>query len=101
MNATFRQRFLAGEHLVGTFIKTPGVHATEIIGGLGYDFVVIDEEHAPFDRVSTDAALLAARAVGTAGFVRVPTGAPTHLLAVLDCGATGVLVPHVASAEQA
>ncbi|MBK5958982.1 aldolase [Rhodoplanes elegans] len=98
---TFRQRLIGGRHLVGTFIKTPTVHATEIIGALGFDFVVIDEEHAPFDRAAIDAALLAARAVGTAGFVRVAAATPSNLLSVLDCGATGVLVPHVASAAKA
>ena len=98
---SFRQRLLAREHLVGTFIKTPTVHATEIVGGVGFDFVVIDEEHSCFDRAATDAALLAARAVGTAGLVRVAQSDPSNLLSVLDCGATGVLVPHVASARKA
>src|SRR5262249_40920533 len=96
----FRKRLLAREHLVGTFVKTPTTHATQILGALGYDFVVIDEEHAPFDRLATDAALLAARAVGTAALVRV-RGSATDILSVLDCGATGVLVPHVATAARA
>src|SRR6478752_6865765 len=94
-----RSRLLAREHLIGTFVKTPTTHATEILGALGFDFVVIDEEHAPFDRMATDAALLAARAVGTAALVRVSSA--TSILSVLDCGATGVLVPHVASAARA
>jgi staphyloferrin B biosynthesis citrate synthase len=98
---TFRQRLVAGQHLVGTFIKTPTTHATEILGALGFDFVVIDEEHAPFDRIAIDAALLAARAVATAGLVRVASSQPSHLLSVLDCGAAGVLVPHVASVAKA
>lgn len=97
----FRQRFAAGEQLVGTFIKTPTTHAVEIMGGLGFDFVVIDEEHAPFDRVAIDAALLAARAAGTAGIVRVAEPTPAKLLSVLDDGAIGVLVPHVSSAAKA
>ncbi len=39
MNAasTFRQRMLAGDKLVGTFLKPPTSHATEILGDLGYD----------------------------------------------------------------
>ncbi|NVO13371.1 MAG: aldolase [Rhodoplanes sp.] len=98
---SFRQRLASGEHLVGTFLKTPTIHATEIIGALGFDFVVIDEEHAPFDRTAMDLALFAARAVGTAGLVRVASADPARLLSVLDLGATGVLVPHVASAAQA
>jgi 2-keto-3-deoxy-L-rhamnonate aldolase RhmA len=48
----FRHRLIAGEKLSGTFIKTPSGHATEIFGDVGYDFVVIDEEHAPFDRLA-------------------------------------------------
>jgi 2-keto-3-deoxy-L-rhamnonate aldolase RhmA len=98
---TFRQRLAAGVHLVGTFIKTPTTHATEILGAIGFDFVVIDDEHAPFDRIAIDTLLLAARAVGTAGLVRVASSDAAYLLSVLDCGATGVLVPHVASAAKA
>ncbi len=98
---SFRRRLLAREHLIGTFVKTPTTHATEILGDLGFDFVVIDEEHAPFDRAAIDTALLAARASNTAGLVRVASALPAHLLSVLDCGATGVLVPHIATAQQA
>ena len=101
MNAasSFRQRMLAGDKLVGTFLKTPTSHATEILGELGYDFVVIDQEHSPFDRTTTDIALMAARATDTPALVRVP--GPEAILSVLDCGATGVLVPHVKSAAYA
>jgi staphyloferrin B biosynthesis citrate synthase len=97
----FRRRFLDRDLLTGTFIKTPTSHAVEIIGRLGFDFVVIDEEHAPFDRVTIDQALLAARASGTTGIVRVAESTPARMLAALDDGATGVLVPHVASAAKA
>lgn len=97
----FRTRLRRGDILVGSFLKTPTLHGAEILGNLGFDFLVIDEEHAPFDRQSTDVSLFAARATGAAGFVRVQSPAPHHLLSVLDCGATGVLVPHVASATVA
>jgi 2-keto-3-deoxy-L-rhamnonate aldolase RhmA len=98
---SFRRRFAAGELLLGTFIKTPTSHSIEIIGGLGFDFVILDEEHAPFDRVTIDIGLLAARASGTAGIVRVAEATPAKLLAVLDDGAAGVLVPHVSSVAKA
>jgi staphyloferrin B biosynthesis citrate synthase len=95
----FRKRLAAGERLIGTFIKTPTSHTAEIIGDIGYDFVIIDEEHAPFDRVTTDQALLGARAAGTAGFVRVPD--LSHVLAALDDGAVGIMAPHIDEAEKA
>lgn len=97
----FRQRLAAGERLIGTFIKTPTGHAVEIFGHLKYDFVIIDEEHAPFDRGSIDQAIVAARAAGIASLVRVATASPSNLMSVLDCGANGVLAPHVASVAKA
>jgi 2-keto-3-deoxy-L-rhamnonate aldolase RhmA len=96
---SFRRRFTAGANLVGSFIKTPSVHATEILGDLGFDFVVVDEEHAPIDRGQTELILLAARASGTAAIVRVPGIA--RILGALDDGASGVLVPHVSSPAKA
>jgi 2-keto-3-deoxy-L-rhamnonate aldolase RhmA len=99
--SSFRRRFSARQPVVGSFIKTPTTHATEILGALGYDFIVIDEEHAPFDRAMTDMVLLAARASNVAGIVRVSSDDPAKILSCLDCGATGVLVPHVASVEKA
>lgn len=96
---SFRQRLLAGDRLVGTFLKTPTSHGTEIVAGVGYDFVVIDQEHAPFDRTTTDIALMAARGCNIPALVRV--SGPDTILSVLDCGATGMLIPHVASAAYA
>lgn len=97
----FRRRLRQREHLVGTFIKTPTTHATEIVGDLGFDFVVFDQEHAPLDARSLDVMILAARASAVAGLVRVAAADAALIQTVLDCGAAGVLVPHVATAEMA
>lgn len=42
----FRKRLQAGEPLLGTFMKVPATQNTEVLGLLGFDFVVLDEEHA-------------------------------------------------------
>jgi staphyloferrin B biosynthesis citrate synthase len=97
----FRERLRSRELLLGTFLKTPSPHATEILGTLGFDFVVVDQEHAPFDRVSTDVILLAAKAARIAALVRVPDDRASGILAALDDGADGIIVPHVSSAAQA
>lgn len=97
----FRERLLARNHLLGTFIKTPTTHATEILGSIGFDFVVFDQEHAPLHAGALDMMILAARASNVAGIVRVPEASPSMILTVLDCGAGGVLVPHVADARTA
>lgn len=97
----FRRRLRAREHVLGTFIKTPTTHAIEILGLLGFDFVVIDQEHAPLDRWQIDTMVLAARASNVAGIVRVGDPGDANILSVLDCGAAGILVPHVDSAAKA
>ena len=97
--SAFRHRFAKRERLIGTFVKTPTIHATEIFADLGYDFIVIDEEHAPINRETIDTMLCVARASNIAGIVRVSS--PDGLLSVLDCGAVGALVPHVSSAAKA
>jgi len=97
----FRARLSGGELLVGTFVKTPTGHATEILGDVGFDFVVLDEEHAPFDRGSIDQTLVSARAASIAGIVRVQSARPSGILSALDCGAMGVLVPHITSQPMA
>jgi 2-keto-3-deoxy-L-rhamnonate aldolase RhmA len=97
----FRKRLLARELLIGTFCKTPTSHSTEILGSLGYDFVMLDEEHAPWTRQSLEVGLLGARAFGIAGLVRIARPDANSILSVLDDGAIGVMVPHVASAEKA
>ena len=90
-----------GESRVGTFVKTNSVHVIEILGHSPLHFVVVDAEHAPFDRAAIDLLVLAGRAVNLPVMVRVPDTAPSSLLSVLDVGAAGLLVPHVDSAEQA
>ncbi|MCB2109536.1 MAG: 4-hydroxy-2-oxovalerate aldolase [Defluviimonas sp.] len=100
-NARFKARLTAREPLVGCFVKTPHPTVIEVLGATPLDFLILDGEHTPFDRASIDLCMLAARAVGCAVLVRVPDGAPSTILGVLDCGAAGVVVPHVTSVEQA
>lgn len=100
-NRKLKSQILARKPVIGAFIKTPHPIVIEVMGASGLDFLVIDAEHAPFDRTSIDMAIIAGRAVGCPLFVRVPTSSPDWLLNVLDAGAAGVMVPHVKSPAQA
>lgn len=98
---SFAQRLRNGDVLRGTFIKVPTVYTTELIGSVGFDFIVIDQEHAPFDRVAIDNVILASRAMGISALVRIGDPSASNILSILDCGATGVMVPHVESVDAA
>jgi len=97
----FKQRLADGELLVGSFVKTPSPVIVEVLALTGLDCLCLDAEHAPFDRGTLDLGILAARAAGKDVLVRIPSAAPEHCLNALDCGATGVVVPHVRCAAEA
>lgn len=98
---TLKARLASGDFLLGTFLKTPSPIIVEVLGSCGLDLLCIDAEHAPFDRATIDACIFAARASALPVIVRTPTAAPEHILNALDCGADGVLLPHVRSADEA
>ncbi len=98
---SFRQRLVGGETLAGTFLKTPSAIVAEVLGLSALDAVCIDVEHAPFGRLETDAAIAALSAADMPSLVRTGSDAPGDIRNALDSGATGVLIPHVVSAEQA
>jgi len=97
----FKQRLVAGESLLGTFLKTPHPHVVEVLSTGGMDCICIDAEHAPFDRSAIDVCVMAARAGGLPAIVRPASAAPHELLNALDCGADGIVVPHIRSVEEA
>lgn len=98
---TFRERLLARKRLLGTFLKLPTTQVIEILGPIGYDFVIIDQEHAALDRNITDLMIFAARAANIAPVVRIPEFTESFVLGALDSGAMGIMVPHVTSVEKA
>jgi 2-keto-3-deoxy-L-rhamnonate aldolase RhmA len=98
---TFKQRLIAGDPLLGIFQKIPHPHVVEVLATGGLDCICIDAEHAPFDRGAIDLCVMAARAGGLPAIVRPASAAPHELLNALDCGADGIVVPHIRSAEEA
>jgi len=99
--ADFKSRLLSGERIIGTWIKTPSPIIAEVLSLTDLDCLCLDAEHAPFDRMAVDGCVLAARSAGKPVLVRTPSAAPEHILNALDCGATGVVLPHIRSAREA
>jgi 2-keto-3-deoxy-L-rhamnonate aldolase RhmA len=98
---SLKSRLAARDLLAGTWVKTPHPHVVEVLALSPLDLLVLDAEHAPFDRGSLDACLLAARAGGKPVLVRPVSASHEHILQAFDGGADGVIVPHVRSADEA
>ena len=81
--------------LIGTWVKIPSLETVELLGHAGFDFVVIDMEHAPHSLESTYRLVFAAQAIGMAALVRLPDRSGADIQRLLDAGADGLLVPHV------
>lgn len=98
---TLKERLNAGALVAGTWVKTPHPHAVEVLALSPLDCLVLDAEHAPFDRTSLDACVLAARAGGKPILIRPASSSHENILQALDSGADGVIVPHIRSADEA
>ena len=98
---SFKQALLARHPQIGLWLALADGYAAEICAGAGFDWLLIDGEHAPNDLRSTLAALQAVAAYPVHPVVRVAHGDPALIKQVLDIGATTLMVPMVESAAQA
>lgn len=67
----------------------------EVVAGAGFDWLLIDSEHAPNDLPEVMAQLQAAAAYPTEAVVRVPTADPVIIKRFLDAGARSLLIPFI------
>jgi 4-hydroxy-2-oxoheptanedioate aldolase len=94
-------RLRAGETVTGLFCELPCPEAVEIAGLAGWDFVIIDGEHAPITAHLLPAMVRAAGSAGIPSIVRVASSDAAGIQHALDAGASGVQIPQIASAAAA
>ena len=99
MLTDFKARLTRGEHLIATFLCLPCPESAEIMAELGFDWLILDTEHGPYDTLT--AQRLAQAAVRRPCVVRVASNEEVWIKKALDIGAAGVLVPLVNTAEVA
>ena len=97
----FKDALAKGERQIGCWMSFADGQIAEIMGTCGFDWLVIDGEHAPNDIRSIRDQLIALTASPSHPVVRVPVGETWMIKQVLDAGAQTVLVPIVESADQA
>ena len=73
----------------------------EIYAGEGFDFISVDMEHAAIDIGTLHHIALAVKGADVDLLVRLPSNDPVLTKQVLDCGANGIIVPGVNSADEA
>ena len=97
----FKAALKNGDTVIGCWLSLGDPLATEIAGTAGFDWLLIDGEHTPYDISRMRMQLMALQASDSHAAVRVPVGETWIIKQVLDAGAQTVLVPMVENAEQA
>jgi 4-hydroxy-2-oxoheptanedioate aldolase len=97
----FKQGLRDGRQLVGLWSSLSSAAATEIVADSGFDWMLIDTEHAP-NEMPMVAEQLRAASLGTASpVVRPAWNDQVILKRLLDVGVQTLLVPFIQSPEEA
>lgn len=98
---TFKAALARGETLCGLWLALADPYSAEVCAGAGFDWLLIDGEHAPNDLRSTLASLQALAAYPVVPLVRPPVGDTVGIKQLLDIGVRNILIPMVETPEQA
>jgi len=90
-----------GKLALGTYVTFADPQIVEIIGLAGFDAAFIDMEHTDFDLPLVGEMIRAADLSGVTSIIRVPDNDAKLILRLLDMGAEGIIIPHVAGIEGA
>lgn len=98
---TFKADLAKGNPQYGIWAGFATGYGAEITAGFGYDWMLIDGEHAPNTVPSILAQLQAVAPYSTAPVVRAVSHDPVLIKQLLDVGTQTLMIPMVESADQA
>jgi len=97
----FRQDLLQGKTLIGCWSALCSPITTEVLGVAGFDWLLLDGEHAPNDVTTFVPQLMALKGSRSAPVVRPQFNDPVVIKRLLDIGFYNFLIPFVETQEQA
>ncbi|GAA3856076.1 HpcH/HpaI aldolase/citrate lyase family protein [Celeribacter arenosi] len=97
----FKRALIAGQPQIGFWSTVRDPLVTEMLAGLGYDWLLIDCEHTPRDISDVLGSLQAMNGYPTSPVVRVTQNDTAEIKRLLDIGAQSLLVPYVNTVAQA
>ncbi|MDA0263076.1 MAG: aldolase/citrate lyase family protein [Chloroflexi bacterium] len=98
---TLKKKLYEGKAVFGTMLTFPSATMVEMLGSLGYDWILLDNEHGDVTVENAENMIRAAELTGMAPIVRPIGNELEFICPFLDRGAWGVQVPHVNTAEEA
>ena len=96
-----KRKLLAGQPAFGVSVMIPSPHVVDMVGRLGFDWVLIDCEHGSISLESVELMAMAAESAGVTPIARPPVNSFEAIGQLMDRGVMGVQVPHVNTADDA
>lgn len=90
-----------GGAALGSWVSLTDPAVVELMALAGFDFAIIDQEHACLDYQTVENMIRAAEMAGITPLVRVGQCNENAILRVMESGAHGVIVPHIMDAKSA
>src|ERR1700759_3607825 len=98
---SFRRAVCGGETLIGCWASLASPIVTELLGIVGFDWMLLDAEHAPNDVLTLIPQLMALKDSPSAPVVRPPANDSVFIKRLLDSGFSNFRVPFVESGDDA
>ncbi len=90
-----KEKIKEGKTVYGVFVPMWSPSIVEIIGHIGFDFVIIDAEHSAMAPESCEHMVRAADCVNITPIIRIAMNFRQNILRYLDTGALGVQMPQI------
>ena len=97
----FKQALQEKKPQIGCWLGLANAYTAEVAGTAGFDWLLIDGEHAPNDLRSISEQIAVLQASNNHAVVRLPNGDASLIKQMLDIGAQSLLIPMVESADEA
>ena len=98
---TAKAKLAEGKVVFGAIVNRYAPDIVELVGAIGYDFVMIDCEHGSLHLDQVEHMVRAAEVFHITPITRVPNHDAATILGYLDRGVQGIIVPHVNTREAA
>jgi len=95
-----RNKLNSKKKTVGTWMQIASPDIAEILSKCGFDWITLDLEHGNFNPTEIVNIFRAIELGEAAPLVRLPNSDITNIKNVLDCGASGIIIPNIESATQ-
>ena len=101
MKNLLKEKLKNNQPVIGTFVALGHPDVTEMMAGLGFDWLLLDAEHGPLGYETLQRLMQAMNGSGCTPIVRPQWNDMVTIKRVLDIGAHGILVPMVNTREEA